>query len=324
MAADATPPQPRLGELGTAALAGWLRGPGVWLNLGVFTVHVRSSSQDFADQLRQTYPAFPLSVAGSWADVHVDIRPASGLRRWVRPQVVFWCDGTAPFEPFPADSALPLFEWGCNWVIGQRANHLLLLHAGAVERDGLALVMPAVPGSGKSTLTAALAMRGWRLLSDEFGAYDPQSDRFCPLLKPVALKNRSIDVIRQFAPDAVLGPVFAKTRKGDVAHLASPPQAVAARGRTAAPGAFLLPKWEAGAALRLEPLVENRLFPALAFNAFNYALLGRLGFESAIGLVRRCPGWQLVYSDLHEAVAAIDRLWPGVQAHHADRRQRAG
>ena len=203
--------------------------------------------------------------------------------------------------------------------VGQRANNLLLLHAGAVERDGLALVMPAVPGSGKSTLTAALAMRGWRLLSDEFGAYDPQSASFCPVLKPVALKNRSIEVIRRFAPDAVLGPVFAKTRKGDVAHLASPPQAVAARGRTAAPGAFLLPKWQDGSETRLEPLVENRLFPALAFNAFNYGLLGLVGFHSAVDLVRQCPGWQLVYSDLEEAVAAIAGLWPEVRSHHTER-----
>ena len=316
---QAAPPRPTIGELSTPQLAARLADTGIRLDLGVFAVRVRSRCSEFAYQLARTYPAFPLTQSDDWADLHIDIRPSDGLRRWVRRQVTFWCDGSAPFEPFPAESALPLFEWGCNWVIGQRANHLLLLHAGAVERDGLALVMPAVPGSGKSTLTAALAMRGWRLLSDEFGAYDPVADCFCPLLKPVALKNRSIDVIREFAPDAVLGPVFAKTRKGDVAHLASPPQAVIARGRTAAPGAFLLPKWQAGAALRLEPLVENRLFPALAFNAFNYGLLGRVGFDAAVGLVRRCPGWQLVYSDLDEAVTAIDRLWHGVRAHHAIR-----
>jgi predicted ATPase len=32
-----------------------------------------------------------------------------------------------------------------------------------VERDGHALILPAMPGSGKSTLTAALVQRGWRL-----------------------------------------------------------------------------------------------------------------------------------------------------------------
>ena len=55
-------------------------------------------------------------------------------------------------------------------------NDLLLLHAG-VERDGLALICPP-SWSGKSTLTAALSLRGWRLLSDEFGAFDPRQARF--------------------------------------------------------------------------------------------------------------------------------------------------
>ncbi len=319
MRSSGGPVQELLGELRTSQVSEALVNSGLWLDLGAVTVHVRSNCTEFAEQLQQTYPAFPVVCNGEWADVHVDIRSTGGLRRWVGRQASFWCDGASPFEPFPADSALPLFEWGCNWVIGQRANNLLLLHAGAVERDGLALVMPAVPGSGKSTLTAALAMRGWRLLSDEFGAYDPHRASFCPMLKPVALKNRSIEVIRRFAPDATLGPVFAKTRKGDVAHLASPPQAVGARGRTAAPGAFLLPKWQSGSETRLEPLVENRLFSALAFNAFNYGLLGLVGFRSVVDLVRRCPGWQLVYSDLDEAVAAIDRLWPEVRSHHAGR-----
>lgn len=296
-----------------------LSGKGLWLDVGSAVVRVRSSSLHLADQLQRAYCAFPFTPDGHWADEHVDIRPSGGLRRWIKPQISFWCDGSAPFEPFPSDNALPLFEWGCNWLIGQRTNHLLLLHAGAVERNGLALVMPAVPGAGKSTLTAALAMRGWRLLSDEFGAFDPASGNFRAMLKPVALKNQSIDVIRRFAPNATFGPVFPNTHKGDVSHLAALPDAVARRHEIAAPGAFLLPKWQAGSATRLEPLSENRLFPALAFNAFNYGVLGSTAFHAVVELVRKCPGWQLVYSDLDDAVAAIERLWPQVQERHAGR-----
>lgn len=297
-----------------------LNGKGLWLDVGSAVVRVRSTSKHLATQLQRAYCAFPFVSEGQWADEHVDIRRSGGLRRWVRPQISFWCDGVSPFEPFPADNALPLFEWGCNWLIGQRTNHLLLLHAGAVERDGLALVMPATPGSGKSTLTAALAMRGWRLLSDEFGAFDPARGHFRAMLKPVALKNQSIEVIRRFAPNAIFGPVFPNTRKGDVSHLAALPDAVARRHEAAAPGAFLLPKWQAGSATHLEPLSENRLFPALAFNAFNYGVLGSTAFRAVVDLVRKCPGWQLVYSDLDDAVATIDRLWPRVQEQHAGQR----
>jgi HprK-related kinase A len=300
-----------------------LRGNGLRIDYGAVALRLRSDSAHLAAQLRAVYADFAFDESTGWADLHVEVMRQRGLRRWFAPQVVFRCDGRAPFVPFPADSPLPLTEWGVNWLIGQRLNDLLLLHAGAVERDGLALILPAVPGSGKSTLTAALSLRGWRLLSDEFGAYDPALGAFRALLKPVALKNQSIDVIRAFEPRARLGPSFPKTRKGTVAHLGADASAVARRAETAAPGAVILPKWSAGASTRLEPVAPDRLFPALAYNAFNYTTLGSLGFDAAVHLTRACPGWTLVYSDLDDALAAIDELWAGVVVARADARREA-
>jgi hypothetical protein len=60
------------------------------------------------------------------------------------------------------------------------------------------------------------------------------------------------------------------------------------------------------------------VFPALAFNAFNYGLLGAVGFQSVVRLVRQCPAWQLIYSDLDDALATIEGAWPQViERHHA-------
>lgn len=42
-----------------------------------------------------------------------------------------------------------------------------VLHAGAVVRNRVAVLLPGSSGSGKSTLTAALVQAGWGLLSDE-------------------------------------------------------------------------------------------------------------------------------------------------------------
>jgi HprK-related kinase A len=301
-----------LAEVHQPELERALAGQGLWIDLGAATVRVQSDSVDFAAQLQSVYDQFPFEKQGIWADMHVRIRRPRGVRRWVRPQVRFQCDGQRPFEPFPADSPLPLFEWGCNWLIGRRLNDLLLLHAGAVEKSGLALLLPALPGSGKSTLTAALSQRGWRLLSDEFGAFDPESGAFRALLKPIALKNQSIDVMRRFAPEAVFGPEFPKTRKGTVAHLAPPREAVVRRYECARPGAVILPKWVANSPTRFEALAENVVFAALAFNAFNYSLLGAVGFQAVLRLVRQCPAWQLVYSDLDEALATIEAVWSKV------------
>ena len=83
---------------------------GLWIDLGASTVRVRSDSNAFSSQLRAAYGTLPFVDHADWADLHVEVRRATGLRRWLRPQVVLWCDGQQPFEPFPADSPLPLFE----------------------------------------------------------------------------------------------------------------------------------------------------------------------------------------------------------------------
>lgn len=286
-----------------------LASSGVCIDIGVATARVRSDVPELAPAFCAAYREHAFTTSADFVDFHVDIVRPTGPRRWLRPQASLRCDGMMPFEPFPAANALPLLEWGGNWLIAQRLHNLLLLHAGAVVKNGRALLMPATPGSGKSTLTAALSLRGWRLLSDEFGAWDPSASMFYAVLKPVALKNESIAVIRRFAPDSPIGPSFPRTRKGTVAHLAADAKSVAQRREPARAGAFILPRWQSGSALMLDRVDPHTLFGTLAFNAFNYKLLGQTGFDAVVKLVRSCPAWQLVYSDLDEAVAAIDGLW---------------
>ena len=135
---------------------------------------------------------------------------------------------------------------------------------------------------------------------------------FWPALKPAALKNESIEVMRRFEPTAELGPEFLKTRKGRVVHLAPSPVAVAGRHRAAWPGAVLLPRWQAGSTTRLEPVQPQMAFSALAFNAFNYATVGAAGFKAVVALSQDCPTWQLIYSDLDDALARLEAEWPAV------------
>lgn len=299
---------------GPSAVAEALAGAGLWFDVGLASMRVRSDEPALAAQLCAVYRHFPFVCDASWADLHIDIERQSGWRRWVRPQIRFRCDGQQPFDPFPADTPLPLLEWGGNWLIGRRMNDHLLFHSGVLERDGLALLMPAVPGSGKSTLSAALSLRGWRLMSDEFGALDCRADRFRAVLKPVALKNESIDVIRRWSPDAAIGPAFPKTRKGTVAHLSATADAVSRRHETARPGAVVLPRWEAGSPTQWQRVEPEVVFRSLAFNAFNYAVVAEDAFRAAVRISRACPGWQLVYSDLEDAVSTLEREWPAILA----------
>jgi HprK-related kinase A len=104
----------------------------------------------------------------------------------------FSIDDEIPFTPLPFDEAVAMLEWCLNWCIESRAHQYLIIHAAIVEKHGSACVLPAPPASGKSTLTAGLASRGWRLLSDELTLIDPMSGFAVPIARPIGLKNESI------------------------------------------------------------------------------------------------------------------------------------
>lgn len=285
-----------------------IRRLGVSFNSGPFVVRVKTDSAELVGQLLRCYPDTP-SVPGPQI-VHFDIQVLRqrGLRRWVNPQVVLHHAGKKPFQPFPASHAYPLFEWGLNWATAIRAHRFLMLHSAALERDGQALLLPAIPGSGKSTLCSALTFRGWRLLSDEFGLVDRTSGAVHPLPRSIPLKNVSIDVIRRFAPQAELGPIYKKTRKGDVSHLKPDRQAVVRQRETAQPRWILFPRFRAGSPVVLKPLDKGVAFTRLSQNAFNYRLLGAEGFRHLTGLVKGCDCYALQFGDLDEAIARIEEL----------------
>ena len=182
-------------------------------------VRVRSPLPFFAEQVHALYRDFRVVDPRGYADIDVRMLRVPGLRRRMRPEVQFVVDGVTPFEPFPLGHALPMFEWGVNWVFSHRMHRRLLLHSAAIEREGRAVLLPAWPGSGKSTLAVSLMARGWRYLSDEFGVVSLDDGRVEPFVRPAALKNASIGVMRAFDPAGYIGPLFEGTRKGDVAHM---------------------------------------------------------------------------------------------------------
>jgi HprK-related kinase A len=296
----------KVAELAIDEFARRMASRGVALRIPPVTVRLRSPLRQLAEQVTDLYRDYELADAE--AGVDFDIRVLRCRNRWQRrtQEVQFVVDGTAPFEPFPVPHAFAMFEWGLNWVFAQRMHQFLLLHAAVVERGGYALVMPAWPGSGKSTLAASLACRGWRYLSDEFGAIADGGTEAVPFVRPTGLKNASIDIIRAFAADACIGPVFSGTHKGTVAHFRAPAESVRQGDRRARIAAVVFPEFRAEAQLTVESLSPAAAFLRLAGNAFNYEIVGERGFRTVAAIVRRCQTLMLRYGDLGEAHAALD------------------
>lgn len=299
-----------LSELTAPELAQRTRTCGVAIRCGPFVVRVVSALPAIAKGLGLLYADHPLVDPADFADIHMELTSRRGLRRLLRPQVVFTFDGDHPLTPLALSQAYPLFEWALNWSIANSANQYLILHAAVVERGGRVLIMPGAPGAGKSTLTAALIDHDWRLFSDELTLIDTEHRMIVPIPRPISLKNQSVDVIRNYVPSAVFNEVVHNTFKGSVVHMKVPSAHVRRAAEPAGPGWIVFPKYVAGATAKLASRPKADTVLELGRNAFNYHIQARLGFDVLADIVEASDCYDFEYGNLDDAVAIFDRLPP--------------
>ena len=298
-----------LGDISAAQSRRALRAGALTLQIGPFIVRFRTPLADVATEIYRLYCHHQL-LDVPFCDYHVAATEPFGLRRWFRAQSLFLLDERAPFRPLPRSQAVPGLEWGLNWCLASHAHQYLILHSAVIERDGYAVLMPGDPGSGKSTLCAALIHAGWRLLSDELALIDLQSGQVHGLARPVSLKNESIDVIGRWADDAVFSARYTDTVKGTIALLRPPREAVARVHEPALPAWVVTPEFASGAQPSMQSSSRAITFMELAHNGFNYSIHGKVGFDALAALVDRCACLHFRYSRLEDAVAAFDDLPP--------------
>jgi len=301
----------KIADLPFNELARRLRDGTLLLDLHPFVVRIRAPQAAVATALGKLYAHFPVQEADAFADFHIALRPGRGLRRWIRPQVSFEFDGKQAFKPLPEDQAYPMFEWGLNWCIAAHAHQFLILHAAVIERGGRAIIMPAPPGSGKSTLCAGLVSRGWRLLSDELALVHMETGLVHGMARPINLKNRSIEVIRRFQPGAAMSDPVNDTVKGTVALLGPPAESVSRVQEAALPAHIVFPRYLADAPAAFVPADKTHSAMRVADEAFNYGIHGRRGFEALTALIDRCTCHEFAYGSLEEAIEAFEQL-PGI------------
>lgn len=298
-----------VGSLGVHAVADKLKqSAGLTIQTGPFICNIVSSIDSVAEGMHLLYGDFPLLEEAGFADFHVRVERPRNLRRWFRPQVLFHSDNHIPFTPLALDHALPMLEWGLNWCISSYSNQYLILHAAVIEKGGRAVIMPAPPGSGKSTLCAGLVNRGWRLLSDEMTLVSRKTGAIIPVPRPVSLKNRSIEVIRQYAPEVVISRASHDTAKGTVAHMKPPHSSLENAHVPARPAWIIFPRYVADAPPALVSRSKAQTFIEVAENAFNYSLLGAEGFRVLGELVDGCDCYRFSYSNLDDALEVFNAL----------------
>ncbi|TXH98717.1 MAG: HprK-related kinase A [Rheinheimera sp.] len=270
-----------------------------FLSIPPFCFELSTDVPLVSKNIRNIYPQSVIN-SSDCPDYFFAVQYGNGLRRIIRPQARFFSDQHEPFKPISLDCSFALLEWGMNWCIATQEMRFVIVHAAVLEKDGKAILFPAPPGSGKSTLTAWLAFHGWRLLSDEMALLLPGSQTVVPFVRPICLKNNSITLAKSWFPDARFSTIARNTHKGDVVHLSPPAHSWENNRVPAQVVAIVFPKYQQEQPLTVTQLNQAQAFSALAENAFNFSLGGQAGFETIVKLVEKSQCYEACYNDVAE------------------------
>lgn len=91
-------------------------------------------------------------------------------------------------EQAELEVALGVLDAQIRMFVATNARDLIFVHAGAVARDGKALLLPGQSFAGKTTLVAALVQAGAMYFSDEYAVLDAEG-KVHPYARPLSIRN---------------------------------------------------------------------------------------------------------------------------------------
>jgi len=172
----------------------------------------------------------------------------------------------------------------------------LVLHAAAVVKGQLAVVLPGNTGAGKTTLTAHLVRRGFRYLTDELTYLPFGSSLVTGFPRPLGLKVSGRSLVETERWDVVPGSSTTLVLPEAASHAGAPATGLSA---------IVFPRFESGAQVSALPLTAAATAMRLMGTLLNARNLDGHGFAEVTAAARRTCGFELTFGDAREAADEV-------------------
>jgi hypothetical protein len=191
-------------------------------------------------------------------------------------------------------------------------DYLLYIHAGVVGLGRNCILLPAPPGSGKSSLTVALTHRGLRYYSDEVALVDRTTFQIPPVPLATCVKSTGWDLMGRYFPNIEALPPHRREDGKLVRYIPPPPGA--ALHPPVPVSHIVFPRYEPSATTALESLARPEALTRLMGECL--ALKRRLDQENVRQILRwieEIDCYDLPFSSLDEAaeqlIQAVDMTY---------------
>lgn len=285
-----------------------IEGTGLYLKTNPFVARITTDQAPIKRGFKWLYGDYEVTDENEAADMVVRVDNPSFMRGLIGKQALAYVDAPSPFTPLPLSQAPLMLEMALNWCVAMRVYTYLTFHSAVAERNGRAILIPGASGQGKTTLSASLMLRGWRLFSDEFGLFDMDLGKLVPYPRPLSIKNESIDVLKSFSQAAEFTKSMTKTPKGTLAYLKPSEESIARSNEPADLSWFVFPEFAPDQEPLLTRLEPGRAMFGLTRSSVNYDKFGEKSFRILADLVEQVPAYNMRYPDLDTAGAMIDEL----------------
>jgi hypothetical protein len=216
----------------------------------------------------------------------------------------------APFE------FISYIEWAIIDTVLDKMDGFYQIHGGAVVKDGRGLILPAAPGSGKTTLTVGLAMNGFQCLSDDIALIAMQSLKLNPFPRNIFITEEKKAVFDRYGYNLPL-------RKSEWMDMGGwdfiPPhitsyEEILRRGLCAGEREFnvdfiIFPEYNPALKTELKEISSGKAMFKTIRESFNFHKLGERGLDIAYNLIESAECFKLTVNDLNEAVGIILKLF---------------
>ena len=215
-----------------------------------------------------------------------------------------------PFRYVPRLSMLGPIVKASLWHAAVSAHDFLFyVHAGVVGTESGCILLPAAPGSGKSSLTAALVHSGFRYFSDEVALIQRATYLVPPVQLAICVKSTGWDLMARFHPNVPTLRVHGR-EDGKLVRYIPPPMHAA---RPAPVSHIIFPHYDGDAPTELKPIARSEALRRLMDECLG--LRQRLDPNNVQEHLRWIGGidcYELRFSSLDEATALVIQA-PGVK-----------